>query len=184
MRTAIIGLQYGDEGKGRVSGYLAPQYDWSVRFNGGPNAGHTVYDYNNICHKLHHLPAGAVLGKKVALDAGMFIDQHVISALGLYYCLIITSLLWGIGVLLLNRDNSYKKTKLWIIDPIASLIGILIGVINTGLFNLDEVFVGRLSMAFYQKMLGYVFVLLFGYVSVRLLLILNKEKADEIIVNI
>ena len=139
---------------------------------------------SQIIVSLSGLVTGGFLICVGIFDAGMFIDQHVISALGLYYCLIITSLLWGIGVLLLNRDNSYKKTKLWIIDPIASLIGILIGVINTGLFNLDEVFVGRLSMAFYQKMLGYVFVLLFGYVSVRLLLILNKEEADEIIANI
>ena len=108
-------------------------------------------------------------------DAGTFIDQHVTAALGLYYCLIITSLLWGLGVLTLNKDNIYKKSKLWIIDPIASLIGISIGVINTGLFNLDEVFIGKLSMAFYQKMLGYVFILLFGYVAIRLFLILRKD---------
>jgi len=115
-------------------------------------------------------------------DAGMFIDPHVTSALGLYYCLIIASLLWGLGVLSLSRENVYKKSKLWIIDPIASLIGILIGVINTGLFNLDEVFIGKLTMAFYQKMLGYVFIILFGYVTVRLHLILRKEKSDAEIV--
>lgn len=76
MRTAIIGLQYGDEGKGRVSGYFAKDYDWSVRFNGGPNAGHTVYDDDDKMHKLHHLPAGAVFGKTVALDTGMVIDPE------------------------------------------------------------------------------------------------------------
>ena len=55
MRTAVLGLQYGDEGKGRVVGYFAKDYDWSVRFNGGPNAGHTVYDDNGNKHKFHHL---------------------------------------------------------------------------------------------------------------------------------
>ncbi len=110
-------------------------------------------------------------------DAGTFIDQHIISALGVYYCLIISCLLWGIGVLSLSKENYYKKTKLWIVDPIASFVGILIGVINTGLFNLDEVFVGRLSMAFYQKMLAYVFILLFGYVTVRLFLIIRTERS-------
>ena len=137
--------------------------------------------FSQVIVSLSGLVTGGFLICVGIFDAGIFIDQHVTSALGLYYCLIVTSLLWGIGVLLLNRGNVYKKTKLWIIDPIASLIGILIGVINTGLFNLDEIFIGKLSMAFYQKMLGYVFILLFGYVSVRLLLILNKEKSGEII---
>lgn len=74
MNGVVIGLQYGDEGKGRVSAYFLKDYDWSVRFNGGPNAGHTVYDNNGVKHKLHHLPGGAALGKKVALHAGMVIN--------------------------------------------------------------------------------------------------------------
>lgn len=75
MNGAVIGLQYGDEGKGRVSTYFLKDYDWSVRFNGGPNAGHTVYDNDDVMHKLHHLPGGAAIGKKVALHAGMVINQ-------------------------------------------------------------------------------------------------------------
>lgn len=74
MNGVVIGLQYGDEGKGRVSAYFLKDYDWSVRFNGGPNAGHTVYDNEGVVHKLHHLPGGAALGKKVALHAGMVIN--------------------------------------------------------------------------------------------------------------
>lgn len=74
MKSVVVGLQYGDEAKGRVSGYFLKDYEWSIRFNGGPNAGHTVYDKNGNIHKLHHLPAGAALGKKVALDAGMVVD--------------------------------------------------------------------------------------------------------------
>jgi len=73
MNTLVVGLQYGDEGKGRVSHILSQEHDWAIRFNGGPNAGHTVY-HNGTKHKLHHLPAGAVLGKKVALDTGMVIN--------------------------------------------------------------------------------------------------------------
>lgn len=73
MNTLIVGLQYGDEGKGRVSGYFAKNHDWSVRFNGGPNAGHTVW-HNGVKYALHHLPAGAVMGKKIALDTGMVIN--------------------------------------------------------------------------------------------------------------
>lgn len=74
MNTLIVGIQYGDEGKGRVSAELGKDADWFVRFNGGPNAGHTVW-HEGKEYKLHHLPAGAVLGKKVALDAGMVIDS-------------------------------------------------------------------------------------------------------------
>lgn len=73
MNTLIVGLQYGDEGKGRVSAHFGKDYDWYVRFNGGPNAGHTVY-HEGRKYALHHFPSGAVLGKKVALDAGMVID--------------------------------------------------------------------------------------------------------------
>lgn len=73
MNMLVVGLQYGDEGKGRVSHVFSKEHEWCVRFNGGPNAGHTVFN-NGIIHKLHHLPAGSVLGKKVALDSGMVIN--------------------------------------------------------------------------------------------------------------
>jgi len=78
MNNALVcGLQYGDEGKGRVSYVMAADRDWSVRFNGGPNAGHTVYQ-NDIKYKLHHLPGGTLLGKKIALDAGMVVDLDIL----------------------------------------------------------------------------------------------------------
>lgn len=73
MNALIFGLQYGDEGKGRVAAHFAQEFEWSVRFNGGPNAGHTVYN-RGVKYKLHHFPAGIVFDKKVALDAGMVIN--------------------------------------------------------------------------------------------------------------
>ena len=73
MNTLIYGLQYGDEGKGRVSAVFSQTHDWSIRFNGGPNAGHTVWQ-DGKQYKLNHLPAGAVTGKKIALDAGMVVN--------------------------------------------------------------------------------------------------------------
>ena len=112
-------------------------------------------------------------------DAGRFIDPHIVAALGLYYTIIITCLLWGISVLFLNKDSPYKKSKLWIIDPFASVVGILIGIINTGFLGINEWFVGTLTMAFYQKALAYVFIVFFGYVAVRLMIILSKEKFIE-----
>ena len=77
MNTLIFGLQYGDEAKGRVSAELGKDADWFVRFNGGPNAGHTVY-HDGKKFALHHLPAGAITGKKIALDAGMVIDLDIL----------------------------------------------------------------------------------------------------------
>ncbi len=75
MNILVVGLQYGDEAKGRVSAHYLKQSrcEWSVRFNGGPNAGHTVYN-NGVKYALHQLPAGVIHGTKVALDAGMVID--------------------------------------------------------------------------------------------------------------
>lgn len=78
MNTLIVGLQYGDEGKGRVSACYGKDHEWSIRFNGGPNAGHTVW-HEGKKHALHHLPAGAVMGKKIALDAGMVVDVESLS---------------------------------------------------------------------------------------------------------
>lgn len=65
MNTLVVGLQYGDEGKGRVSAHFGKYHDWYVRFNGGPNAGHTVY-HEGRKYALHHFPSGAVLNKKIA----------------------------------------------------------------------------------------------------------------------
>jgi adenylosuccinate synthase len=74
MKTVIVGLSYGDEGKARVVGYFAKDCDWTVRYNGGGNAGHTVYDDDGREHKLHYLSAGAVFGKKVCIDTGAVVD--------------------------------------------------------------------------------------------------------------
>ena len=43
MVDVILGLQWGDEGKGKIVDYFAPRYDLIARFQGGPNAGHTLY---------------------------------------------------------------------------------------------------------------------------------------------
>jgi len=77
MKTVVFGLQYGDEGKGKVASWLAPNYQWSVRFNGGPNAGHTVYR-DNQKYALHQLPGGVLSGHSIALDAGMVIDTGLL----------------------------------------------------------------------------------------------------------
>ncbi|MEO1266989.1 MAG: adenylosuccinate synthetase, partial [Myxococcota bacterium] len=55
--TAIVGAQWGDEGKGRVVDYLAQRADLVIRFQGGDNAGHTVINHHGT-FKLHMLPSG------------------------------------------------------------------------------------------------------------------------------
>ena len=55
--TSVIGLQWGDEAKGKIVDYLAPQFDMIVRYQGGANAGHTVVSGDRT-YKLHHVPSG------------------------------------------------------------------------------------------------------------------------------
>ncbi|HID08642.1 TPA: adenylosuccinate synthetase, partial [Candidatus Micrarchaeota archaeon] len=76
---AIIGAQWGDEGKGKLSHLLSEGADLVVRFNGGPNAGHTVVDSHGEI-RLHHLPAGALREACVGVLAhGMVIDPWILT---------------------------------------------------------------------------------------------------------
>lgn len=72
--AAVVGLQYGDEGKGKVIDYLMRHFDVGVRWQGGGNAGHTVYR-NGKKIVLHHLPVSALYPDKISvLGNGMVID--------------------------------------------------------------------------------------------------------------
>lgn len=74
MVDVLLGLQWGDEGKGKIVDYFAPNYDIIARFQGGPNAGHTLYvDDKKIV--LHQIPSGIfhqhtvnLIGNGVVLD--------------------------------------------------------------------------------------------------------------------
>ena len=78
MATAILGLQWGDEGKGKITHLLAREADMVVRFNGGPNAGHTVID-RGVKFGTHLIPAGAFYpGTVNVLASGMVIDLKVL----------------------------------------------------------------------------------------------------------
>ncbi len=71
---AIIGAQWGDEGKGKVVDYLASEVDIVVRFNGGSNAGHTVFK-NGREFKFHLLPSGCLHpGKTSVISSGVVVD--------------------------------------------------------------------------------------------------------------
>ncbi|HNG64118.1 MAG TPA: adenylosuccinate synthetase, partial [Ferruginibacter sp.] len=57
MVDVILGMQWGDEGKGKIVDYFARNYDVIARFQGGPNAGHTLYvDGKKVV--LHQIPSG------------------------------------------------------------------------------------------------------------------------------
>lgn len=73
----IVGLQWGDEGKGKIVDLLSRKADYVVRFNGGNNAGHTVV-LNGRLYKFHHLPSGAVAGKKLLIAQGVVINPKVL----------------------------------------------------------------------------------------------------------
>jgi adenylosuccinate synthase len=66
MVDVILGLQWGDEGKGKIVDFFAPRYDLIARFQGGPNAGHTLY-VNDKKIVLHQIPSGIFHEKTVNL---------------------------------------------------------------------------------------------------------------------
>jgi hypothetical protein len=93
----LLGLQWGDEGKGKIVDVLAPKYDVVARFQGGPNAGHTL-EFDGIKHVLHQIPSGIfrektrnIIGNGVVLDPivfkkeieGLQKDKDMISARGI-----------------------------------------------------------------------------------------------------
>jgi len=73
----LLGLQWGDEGKGKVVDVLTPKYDVVARFQGGPNAGHTL-EFNNIKHVLHTIPSGIFRGNKInIIGNGVVLDPSI-----------------------------------------------------------------------------------------------------------
>ena len=73
----VVGSQWGDEGKGKITDYLANQADMVLRCQGGSNAGHTIW-VDGVRHALHLVPSGilnpdtvCVIGNGVVLDLGI-----------------------------------------------------------------------------------------------------------------
>ena len=77
--VAVIGAQWGDEGKGKVVDWLASRADIVVRFQGGHNAGHTLV-VGNQTYKLSLLPSGLVRGKLGVIGNGVVIDPEALLA--------------------------------------------------------------------------------------------------------
>jgi adenylosuccinate synthase len=83
----LLGLQWGDEGKGKIVDAISPDYDVVARFQGGPNAGHSL-EFNDIKHVLHLIPSGIfhpekinIIGNGVVVDPAVF--KKEIGELGL-----------------------------------------------------------------------------------------------------
>jgi adenylosuccinate synthase len=79
----LLGLQWGDEGKGKIVDVLTPNYNVIARFQGGPNAGHTL-EFNGIKHVLHTIPSGIfrkdavnVIGNGVVIDPIVLLKEIV-----------------------------------------------------------------------------------------------------------
>ena len=116
----LLGLQWGDEGKGKIVDVLAPKYDVVARFQGGPNAGHTL-EFDGIKHVLHQIPSGIfrqqtrnIIGNGVVLDPIVF--QTEIEKLGKFNLDIKTNLFISKKATLIiptHRllDQAYEKAK-------------------------------------------------------------------------
>ena len=77
----LLGLQWGDEGKGKIVDAITPDYDIIARFQGGPNAGHTI-EFDGYKHVLHTIPSGIfnkdsvnVIGNGVVIDPAIFLKE-------------------------------------------------------------------------------------------------------------
>ena len=77
----LLGAQWGDEGKGKVVDVIAPDYDVIARFQGGPNAGHTLI-FEGRKHVLHTIPSGVfrkgtmnLVGNGVVIDPVIFLKE-------------------------------------------------------------------------------------------------------------
>ena len=77
----LLGLQWGDEGKGKIVDAISSSYDIIARFQGGPNAGHTI-EFDGHKHVLHTIPSGVfnnnalnVIGNGVVIDPVIFQNE-------------------------------------------------------------------------------------------------------------
>jgi adenylosuccinate synthase len=79
VNTAIAGLQWGDEGKGKIVDYLSDNFSAVVRFQGGHNAGHTIKVGDKV-YKLSLLPSGIIRGKFSVIGSGVVLDPKALAS--------------------------------------------------------------------------------------------------------
>ena len=118
----LLGLQWGDEGKGKIVDVLTPQYDIIARFQGGPNAGHTL-EFEGIKHVLHTIPSGIfrnnvvnVIGNGVVIDPVILLNEiKQLEELNVdvQSKLLISKKFWDqtINIILMNMSRLLKRHK-------------------------------------------------------------------------
>ena len=74
---AVVGTQWGDEAKGKITDFLAEKADKVVRYNGGANAGHTVIVDGKV-YKFRLVPSGVLRGKRVCIGNGVVVDPEIL----------------------------------------------------------------------------------------------------------
>lgn len=79
VNTIVVGLQHGDEGKGKICDVLMKDHDICVRYSGGPNTGATVWAHDTK-YKFHHIPVGVLWNKPAYIAAGCLIDPEKFEA--------------------------------------------------------------------------------------------------------
>ncbi len=116
----LLGLQWGDEGKGKIVDVLTPQYDLIARFQGGPNAGHTL-EFDNKKFVLHTIPSGIfhagclnIIGNGVVIDPVTFSKE--VASLGIDRAQLVSTLLVSCRAQLIlpsHRllDMAYEQNK-------------------------------------------------------------------------
>ena len=77
--TVVVGAQWGDEGKGKIVDLLASDSDFVCRYQGGPNAGHTIV-VDGETFKIRQIPSGVLRGKVCVIGAGCVVDPEVFLA--------------------------------------------------------------------------------------------------------
>ena len=77
--TVVVGAQWGDEGKGKIVDLLASESDFVCRYQGGPNAGHTIV-VDGETFKIRQIPSGVLRGKTCVIGAGCVVDPEVFLA--------------------------------------------------------------------------------------------------------
>ncbi len=78
MDSIVVGLQWGDEGKGKIVQKLSRSHDWIVRFSGGPNAGHTVY--HGDTKMVHHLLPSGTDKNFLFIGRGTLVDLETLNS--------------------------------------------------------------------------------------------------------
>ena len=73
--TVILGAQWGDEGKGKIVDLLAQHSDLVCRYQGGPNAGHTIVAGGET-YKIRQIPSGVITGTTCVIGAGCVVDPR------------------------------------------------------------------------------------------------------------